>query len=39
MIIYYEKYWLHNNYINFNDLKNKELINRTNNYIESFHYS
>ena len=36
MIIYYEKYLLNNNYINFQDLKNEDLINRTNNYIENF---
>ena len=39
LIFYYEKYWLHNKYINFEDLKNEKLINRTNNYLESFHHS
>ena len=39
LIFYYEKYWLHNKYINFEDLKNEKLINRANNYLESFHHS
>ena len=38
LVNYYEKYWLRNNYINFEILKNEELINRTNNYVESFHH-
>jgi len=39
LIEYYEKNWLHNKYINFVELKNEELINRTNNYVESFHHT
>ena len=39
LVNYYDKYWLRNNYINFEILKNVELINRTNNYVENFHHS
>ena len=29
--------WLSNEYINYSELDNKELVNRTNNFIENFH--
>lgn len=37
LLNYYKKNWLNNEYINYCELDNKELLNRTNNYIESFH--
>ena len=38
LIKYYKKHWLNNPYINYIELDNKELLNRTNNYIENFHH-
>ena len=34
---YYKKNWLNNTYLNYVELTNEEYLNRTNNYIESFH--
>ena len=34
---YFKKNWLKNPYINYIELTNDEFLNRTNNYIESFH--
>ena len=39
VIKYYKKNWLNNSYINYSELDNKEYINRTNNFIESFHHA
>ena len=36
---YYKKHWLNNKYINFIDLDNNEYLQRTNNYIESYHHN
>ena len=35
---YFKKNWLNNQYINYYDLSKEEYLNRTNNYIESFHH-
>ena len=37
LFLYYKKNWLSNEYINYTELDNRELLNRTNNYIENFH--
>ena len=37
LIKYYNKNWLDNEYINYSELSNDEYLNRTNNYLESFH--
>ena len=37
LLLYYKKNWLNNPYINYNELSKQEYINRTNNFIESFH--
>ena len=37
MVAYLRKYWLKNNFINYNDLSEDEYINRTNNFLELFH--
>ena len=37
-IKYFKKIWLNNKYINYYDLSKEEYLNRTNNYIESFHH-
>ena len=37
-IKYFKKNWLNNKYINYYDLNKEEYLNRTNNYIESFHH-
>ena len=34
---YYKKNWLNNTHLNYVELTNEEYLNRTNNYIESFH--
>lgn len=37
MVLYYKKNWLDNNYVNYYELSKEEYLNRTNNYLESFH--
>lgn len=37
MVAYFRKNWLNNKYINYNEISEDEYINRTNNYLESFH--
>ena len=37
LLLFYKKNWLNNPYINYNELSKQEYINRTNNFIESFH--
>ena len=36
-IKYFKKYWANSNFINFDLISNGDIINRTNNYVESFH--
>ena len=38
MVLYFKKNWLNNPYINYYDLSHEEFLNRTNNYLESFHH-
>ena len=38
MVLYFKKNWLNNPYINYYDLSQEEFLNRTNNYLESFHH-
>ena len=37
LLRYYEKNWLKNKYLDYAELTDEEYLNRTNNYIESFH--